>query len=199
MKEGDNNGLQYSWLHKKLGENACKTDNKVRKDKISKAPFDKAFIGTVVDKETFTDYRGDTYISRWIVAAGGRTFRIDINSSDIKSIGQQVRVFVPSNHKNSAYAEVINPATAPDKIVYVENDSRYDKYKSYGVDTERQITVNDVTIDSITEKWGLADKTALERLYLLTVINAGNDNEEVTNIVCPDGKIINLEGFLING
>ena len=106
---------------------------------------------------------------------------------------------MPSNNKNSAYAEVINPATAPDKITYVEDDARYDDYKSYGADTEREITTDDVVIDSITEKWELADKTYLERLFLLTVINTGESNEEVTNIICPDGKVINLEGFLING
>ena len=184
---------------KQLGQNTKVREKIVVDNHITNSPFDQTYIGRVIDKETFNDNHGDAYISKWVISAGKHTYKINVNSSNITSIGQQVRVFVPSNHKNSAYAEVINPATAPDKITYVENDSRCNKYKSYGVDTERQITVNDITIDSITEKWGLADKTALERLYILTVINAGEDNEEVTNIVCPDGKIINLEGFLING
>ena len=101
--------------------------------------------------------------------------------------------------KNSVYAETINPATAPDKIVYVENDSQYDSFKEYGVDISKEITIEDVTIDSITETWGLADKTTLKRLFILTVINAGESDEEVTNIICPDGKKINLEGFVIGG
>ena len=184
---------------KQLGE-STKLREKVTTDKtISNSPFDQTFIGRVIDKETFTDSHNSKYISKWIIAAGKRTYKVDINSSNITSVGQQVRVFVPSNNKNSAYAEVINPATAPDKITYVEDDDRYDGYKSYGADTEREISPEDVVIDSITEKWKLADKTYLERLFLLTVINSGESDEEVTNIICPDGKVINLEGFLING
>lgn len=189
----------FESVARKLGENVKIQNTYSTDDKIAKSAFDKTFIGRVIDRETFQDYRSDNYIAKWIIAAGGRTFKIDVNNANITSIGQQVRIFVPSNNNNSAYAEVVNPTTAPDKIIYVENDDNYDDYKSYGVDTEREITVNDVVIDSITEKWGLADATYLERLYLLTVINAGEDDEEVTNIICPDGKIISLEGFLING
>ena len=188
----------FESVARKLGENVKIQNTYSTDDKIAKSAFDKTFVGRVVDKETFQDFRSDNYIAKWIIAAGGRTFKIDVNNANITSIGQQVRVFIPSNNSNSAYAEVVNPATAPDKIIYVEDDSNYDDYKPYGVDADRHIAVNDVVIDSITEKWGLADATYLERLYLLTVINAGEDDEEVTNIICPDGKIINLEGFLIN-
>jgi hypothetical protein len=124
-------------------------------------------------------------------------YYVDANNSDIKSVGQKVRLHIPSNNRNKIYAEVINPATAPDKIVYTENDENFSNYKEYGVDADKDISENDVTIDTIVETWGLADMTNLERTYIMTVINADTDNEEVTNIICPDGKKINLEGFII--
>ena len=59
------------------------------------------------------------------------------------------------------------------------------------------MTKDDVVIDTIVETWNLADKTELTRLYIMTVINADTSDEEVTSMVCPDGKQIMLEGFII--
>ena len=77
----------------------------------------------------------------------------------------------------------------------------------YAVDTDEQtrkqivnvggITKNDVVVDTIAETWNLADKTELTRVYIMTVINADTSDEEVTSIVCPDGKQIMLEGFIV--
>lgn len=189
--------IEYS---KQIGKNVQTRENIVTANTISKSPFDQTYIGRVVDKEINNSSTiNNGYITRWIVVANGRMFRVNADSSNITAVGQKVRIYLPNNDKNSVYAETINPATAPDKIVYIENDSQYDSFKEYGVNTSKEIEIEDVTIDSITETWQLADKSTLKRLFILTVINAGESDEEVTNIICPDGKKINLEGFVIGG
>ena len=181
-----------------LGDNfAIKSGNYTSKN-ISQSPTDHTYIGRVVDKETYKDtYDGQTIIKRWLISANGRSYYVNVENADIKSVGQSVRLYIPNNNKDKAFAEVINPATAPDKIVYKENDEDYDDYKEYGVDSNRGITKDDVVIDTIVETWNLADKTELTRLYIMTVINADTSDEEVTSMVCPDGKQIMLEGFII--
>lgn len=165
---------------------------------ISKSSFDKTYIGHVVDKETYKDMRnGLTLIKRWLIAANGTAYYVNVENADIKSVGQTVRLYVPNNDKSKAFAEVINPATAPDKIVYTENDPNYDDYKEYGVNKNKNITKDDVTIDTIVTTWNLADKTELKRSYIITIINKDKSDEEATSIVCPDGKQIDLKGFLL--
>ena len=194
-----------------LGDNfAIKSGNYTSKN-ISQSPTDHTYIGRVVDKETYKDtYDGQTIIKRWLISANGRSYYVNVENADIKSVGQSVRLYIPNNNKDKAFAEVINPATAPDKIVYTKDDTSYSDYREYGVDKnrkikyiengiekERNMTKDDVVIDTIVETWNLADKTELTRLYIMTVINADTPDEEVTSMVCPDGKQIMLEGFII--
>lgn len=179
-----------------LGDNFATKNGSYTSKNISQSPADHTYIGRVVDKETYKDaYSNQTLIKRWLIAANGKSYYVNVENADIKSVGQSVRLYIPNNNKDKAFAEVINPATAPDKIVYKENDEDYNDYKEYGVDEKRGITKDDVTVDTIVETWNLADKTELQRIYAVTVINAGKYNEEVTSIVCPDGKQIMLEGF----
>ena len=181
-----------------LGDNFATKNGSYTSKNISQSPADHTYIGRVVDKETYKDtYSNQTLIKRWLVAANGKSYYVNVENADIKSVGQSVRLYIPNNNKDKAFAEVINPATAPDKIVYKENDKDYDDYKEYGVDSNRGITKDDVVIDTIAETWNLADKTELTRLYIMTVINADTSDEEVTSMVCPDGKQIMLEGFII--
>ena len=194
-----------------LGDNfAIKSGNYTSKN-ISQSPTDHTYIGRVVDKETYKDtYDGQTIIKRWLISANGRSYYVNVENADIKSVGQSVRLYIPNNNKDTAFAEVINPATAPDKIVYTKDDTSYSDYREYGVDKnrkikyiengiekERNMTKDDVVIDTIVETWNLADKTELTRLYIMTVIYADTSDEEVTSMVCPDGKQIMLEGFII--
>ena len=168
-----------------LGDNfAIKSGNYTSKN-ISQSPSDHTYIGRVVDKETYKDtYSNQTLIKRWLVAASGKSYYVNVENADIKSVGQSVRLYIPNNNKDKAFAEVINPATAPDKIVYTKDDTSYSDYREYGVDKnrkikyiengiekERNMTKDDVVIDTIVETWNLADKTELTRLYIMTVIN----------------------------
>lgn len=181
------------------GEKYANSFNKYADHCISEMPSDHTYIGRVVDKETYKDtYSNQTLIKRWLVAANGKSYYVNVENADIKSVGQSVRLYIPNNNKDKAFAEVINPATAPDKIVYKENDEDYDDYKEYGVDEKRGITKDDVVVDTIIETWNLADKTELKRVYVMTVINGDTPDEEVTSLICPDGKQIMLEGFGIS-
>lgn len=181
------------------GEKYANSFNKYADHCISEMPSDHTYIGRVVDKETYKDaYSNQTLIKRWLVAANGKSYYVNVENADIKSVGQSVRLYIPNNNKDKAFAEVINPATAPDKIVYKENDKDYDEYKEYGVDEKRGITKDDVVVDTIIETWNLSDKTELKRVYVMTVINGDTPDEEVTSLICPDGKQIMLEGFGIS-
>ena len=181
-----------------LGDNFATKNGSYTSKNISQSPADHTYIGRVVDKETYKDtYSNQTLIKRWLVAANGKSYYVNVENADIKSVGQSVRLYIPNNNKDKAFAEVISPATAPDKIVYKENDKDYDDYKEYGVDEKRGITKDDVVVDTIIETWNLADKTELKRVYVMTVINGDTPDEEVTSLICPDGKQIMLEGFIV--
>ena len=181
-----------------LGDTFATKNGSYTSKNISQSPSDHTYIGRVVDKETYKDtYSNQTLIKRWLVAANGKSYYVNVENADIKSVGQSVRLYIPNNNKDKAFAEVINPATAPDKIVYKENDKDYDDYKEYGVDEKRGITKDDVVVDTIIETWNLADKTELKRVYVMTVINGDTPDEEVTSLICPDGKQIMLEGFIV--
>ena len=181
-----------------LGDNFATKNGSYTSKNISQSPSDHTYIGRVVDKETYKDtYSNQTLIKRWLIAANGKSYYVNVENADIKSVGQSVRLYIPNNNKDKAFAEVINPATAPDKIVYKENDKDYDDYKEYGVDEKRGITKDDVVVDTIIETWNLADKTELKRVYVMTVINGDTPDEEVTSLICPDGKQIMLEGFIV--
>ena len=181
-----------------LGDNFATKNGSYTSKNISQSPADHTYIGRVVDKETYKDtYSNQTLIKRWLIAANGKSYYVNVENADIKSVGQSVRLYIPNNNKDKAFAEVINPATAPDKIVYKENDKDYDDYKEYGVDEKRGITKDDVVVDTIIETWNLADKTELKRVYVMTVINGDTPDEEVTSLICPDGKQIMLEGLIV--
>ena len=181
-----------------LGDNFATKNGSYTSKNIFQSPADHTYIGRVVDKETYKDtYSNQTLIKRWLIAANGKSYYVNVENADIKSVGQSVRLYIPNNNKDKAFAEVINPATAPDKIVYKENDKDYDDYKEYGVDEKRGITKDDVVVDTIIETWNLADKTELKRVYVMTVINGDTPDEEVTSLICPDGKQIMLEGFIV--
>lgn len=86
---------------------------------ISDSPADHTYTGRVIDKQTYRDTSNNTtLIKRWLVAANGASYYVNVENANITSVGQEVRLYVPNNNKSKIYAEVINPATAPDKIIY---------------------------------------------------------------------------------
>ena len=165
---------------RQLGEMVCELDNKAIKHKISKSNFDKTYIGRVVGKLTNS---ADTEIAQWLVSANGATYKIAVNDSNITCVGQQVRLYIPSNKYENKYAEVINPSTCPDRIVYKDTDEKIDG----------------MAVSTITETWQLCNDTELEREYKLVIKDIGDEEkEEVVAIICPNNHIIHLEGFNTN-
>lgn len=148
---------------------------------IAKSNFDKTYIGRVVGKLTNS---ADTEIAQWLVSANGATYKIAVDDSDITCVGQQVRLYIPSNKYENKYAEVINPSTCPDKIVYKDTEEKIDG----------------MAVSTITETWQLCNDTELEREYKLVIKDIGDEEkEEVVAIICPNNHIIHLEGFEVWG
>lgn len=164
----------------KMGETVVSTFDSLSNDNIKKSNFDKTYIGRVVGKLTNS---ADTEIAQWLVSANGATYKIAVDDSDITCVGQQVRLYIPSNKYENKYAEVINPSTCPDKIVYKDTDEKIDG----------------MAVSTITETWQLCNDTELEREYKLVIKDIGDEEkEEVVAIICPNNHIIHLEGFNIN-
>ena len=135
--------------------------------RIKAADFDRTLYGIVTEKVV------ENNAIQWIVAADGVEYRVDDINSNITSVGQQVRLFIPSHDYAQKYAEVIFFIDHPAKAVY--NSANH----------------------TITEYWDLEDGTQAIRVYTLTVVTSG-DSEEVTKITMPDGTSMDLEGFVVS-
>ena len=142
--------------------------------RIKKADYDKTLIGFVSAKIVPENPKDDNDY-RWRIQTNCVAYDIKPSSCNITSVGQRVRLFVPNHKMKDKYAEVIESGeyNHPTKVVY------------------------DMTDDTITETWALADNTELTKTYQLTVINKNTSSEEVTEIIFPDGTIMKLEGFVI--
>lgn len=55
----------------------------------------------------------------------------------------------------------------------------------------------DDTNDTFTEYYSYRG-TTVTKTYTLTVINKGTEDEEVTEMRLPDGRVITFEGWLVN-
>ena len=166
---------------RQIGARVHERDDKSTNYTVAKSDFDKTYIGRVVGKLT---NEKDTEIAQWLVLANGMTYKVAVNDSNITAVGQQVRLYIPSNHYENKYAEVISPSTCPDKIVYKDTDEKIDG----------------MAVSTITETWELCNDTQLEREYKLVIKDIGDEEkEEVIAIICPNSHIINLEGFMIWG
>lgn len=185
-----------------LGENFAESSKQITTNNINKSGYDKTFIGRVVDKNAKLTNDGKTRLSSWVVVAGGTTYTIKVENCDIKSIGQKVRLYVPNNKRENAYAEVINAVQVPDGITYMKDvlnpesewyNEDYSDYMEFAMTTETSAQSKKdgkIQIDVIVEKWLLPDMTFLERTFVVTI-----EKDMCTNLICPDGKVINLIGW----
>ncbi len=92
-----------------------------------------------------------------------------INDGQIHSIGERVKVHIPNNDPMNKYVEtnVDSSRALPVTIVY-DNEN-----------------------DTITEIYN----GNLQRKFTLTVENKGTENEEVTQMIFPNGSVMELKGF----
>ncbi len=135
---------------------------------LDKADFDKTYTGFVSEK-----IERDDGSYRWRIQTNGTAYDIKPEMCNITSVGQKVRLYIPSHNYKDKYAEVI------DETKYSHPDTMY-------------INKED---DSITETYHMLDGTVENKTYKLTKKNKGLYNEEVTAITLPNGQTIKLSGF----
>ena len=136
---------------------------------INKSNFDKTYIGKVIGSIKDDNEK----VVRWQIFANASTFNVLAENCNVVTVGQRVRIFIPSNQRDMVYAEVITDYEFdhPSKVVY---------------DDEK---------GTVTETWLLSDKTEETRVLTLTIEGKDSPIEEVTAITFPDGSVMNLEGF----
>lgn len=138
--------------------------------RIQKAPYDKTYDGIITavkfNKDTKeTDSNYNKYTVKFNLSE--RDFIID--DGQIHAVGERVKVHIPNNNTINKYVDNINNGKRirPVTIVYDDNN------------------------DTITEIY----KGDFERVFKLTVENKGSEEEEVTQMIFPDGYIVNFVGF----
>ena len=141
-------------------------------DRIKKAGYDKTLIGWVSEKIVPEKPKDDSDF-KWRIQTNGTAYDIKPSACNITSVGQKVRLYIPSHNYKDKYAEVI------DETKYSHPDTMY-------------INKED---DSITETYHMLDGTVENKTYKLTKKNKGLYNEEVTAITLPNGQTIKLSGF----
>lgn len=134
--------------------------------RIKAADFDRTLYGIVTEKVV------ENNAIQWIVVADNVEYRVEDIDSNISSVGQQVRLYIPNHNYARKYAEVLYYTNHPAKAVYNSTDH------------------------TITEYWDLDDGTQATRVFTLTVVTS-NNQEEVTKITMPDGTSMDLEGFVV--
>ena len=138
--------------------------------RIQKAPYDKTYDGIITAVKFNKDTKEtDSNYNKYTVKFNLIERDFIINDGQIHSIGERVKVHIPNNDSVNKYIETnINSSrTLPVTIVY-DNEN-----------------------DTITEIYN----GNLQRKFTLTVENKGTENEEVTSMTFPDGRVISFVGF----
>ena len=163
----------------KCGKTLAFNTDDLSETQIKKADYDKTYVGWVAAKRYVDPNKtGENDDFRWCIQTDRTEYEIKPEMSNITEIGQRVRLYVPNHEYKYKYAEVIEYQTTldyvhahPEKIVY--NDKK----------------------DTVTEYWLLSDKTIEEKVFILTVINKDQPDEQVTKITFPDKSEMDLQGF----
>lgn len=151
-----------------LGTSIIQKPNSLSVDSLKKAGYDKTLIGFVSDQQT-----KDDGTVQWEIQTEGAAYMIDAKKSNITTVGQRVRLYLPNHDYRNKYAEVIT-------------DYEFDHPSSVEYDSEKC---------TVTETWLLSDKTEETRVFTLTVKDKGSSSEEVTAITFPDGSVMSLKNF----
>ena len=162
-------------INKKIGILSDKitiASDDISSNNLRKADYDKTLIGWVSEKIVPENPKDDNDF-KWRIQTNGTAYDIKPEMCNITSVGQKVRLYIPSHNYKDKYAEVI------DETKYSHPDTMY-------------INKED---DSITETYHMLDGTVENKTYKLTKKNKGLYNEEVTAITLPNGQTIKLSGF----
>nr|DAK06465.1 MAG TPA: hypothetical protein [Caudoviricetes sp.] len=97
---------------------------------IKKSDFDKTLIGFVSDQQTKND--GTV---QWEIQTEGAAYMIDAKKSNITTVGQRVRLYLPNHDYRNKYAEVIDDIFSKEnliEIVKVSDNEVYGLYQDSG-------------------------------------------------------------------
>ena len=138
--------------------------------RIQKAPYDKTYDGIITAVKFNKDTKEtDSNYNKYTVKFNLIERDFIINDGQFHSIGERVKVHIPNNDPMNKYVEtnVDSSHILPVTIVY-DNEN-----------------------DTITEIYN----GNLQRKFTLAVENKGTENEEVTSMTFPDGRVISFVGF----
>lgn len=155
--------------------------------RIEKADYDRTLIGYVSEK-IVPEKPKNSQDFKWRIQTNGTAYDIKPSACNITSVGQRVRLYIPSHNYYNKYAEVLtdDANTHPSKVVYKD-----------GTPTEitEKKDKHTLTQDTITETWENVDGTSYQTQYTIIVKDKGTVDENVEKMIFPDGSEMELEGF----
>lgn len=93
---------------------------------IKKSDFDKTLIGFVSDQQT-----KDDGTVQWEIQTEGAAYMIDAKKSNITTVGQRVRLYLPNHDYRNKYAEVIDDIFSKDNLIEIVKVSDNEVYGLY--------------------------------------------------------------------
>lgn len=93
---------------------------------IKKSDFDKTLIGFVSDQQTKND--GTV---QWEIQTEGAAYMIDAKKSNITTVGQRVRLYLPNHDYRNKYAEVIDDIFSKENLIEIVKVSDNEVYGLY--------------------------------------------------------------------
>ena len=93
---------------------------------IKKSDFDKTLIGFVSDQQTKID--GTV---QWEIQTEGAAYMIDAKKSNITTVGQRVRLYLPNHDYRNKYAEVIDDIFSKENLIEIVKVSDNEVYGLY--------------------------------------------------------------------
>lgn len=163
-------------MSKSISEIMAQAVDGLVEQRIKKAPFDKTYAGIIsaILFEPDTDRKDQKFGTYKIRYGAGAEREIKLTDGIVHEVGERVNVYVPENNPNRAIVEPTITRTIPKKIVYNDEDNSFTEI--------REVNTNGVTY-------------VVEDVYKLTVENKGTDEEEVTKMTLPDGRVIEFENW----
>lgn len=109
-----------------LGTNIIQKPNSLSADSLKKAGYDKTLIGFVSDQQT-----KDDGTVQWEIQTEGAAYMIDAKKSNITTVGQRVRLYLPNHDYRNKYAEVIDDIFSKDNLIEIVKVSDNEVYGLY--------------------------------------------------------------------
>ena len=146
------------------------------KKRDKEAKYDKTYAGIIsaILFEPDTDKKDQKFGTYKIRYGAGAEREIKLTDGIVHEVGERVNVYMPENNPNRAIVEPTITRTIPKKIVYNDEDNSFTEI--------REVNTNGVTY-------------IVEDVYKLTVENKGTDEEEITKMTLPDGRVIEFENW----